>query len=331
MDRFRIFTWHIHSSYLYYLSQGPFDILIPIATGGKQGYGGKGTTYPFGDNVCEVPMENVRDQKFDCILFQTKQNFFVDQHEMLSEAQRQLPRIYLEHDPPDNHPTDTVHPLADENIIIVHVTAFNALMWQNHNRIVRVIEHGVTKPQIKYSGEWDKGVAIINNLHDGGRQMGTDILKKVKQEVPIDLIGKGSDAYGGLGEIPHTDLPAAISKYRFFFNPLRYSSLGLAVCEAMMLGMPIVALATTEYATTVRDGVSGFIHTDVDYLIEKMKLLINRPALAFALGSEAAREATERFNIERFTAQWQNIFTIAITNDPGQTEEVMPVRSNIVL
>jgi len=40
---------------------------------------------------------------------------------------------------------------------------------------------------------------------------------------------------------------------RFFFNPIRYTSLGLAVCEAMMVGMPIIGLATTEMATTVQN------------------------------------------------------------------------------
>jgi hypothetical protein len=28
-DRIKIFTWHIHGSYLYYLSQGDYDIYIP--------------------------------------------------------------------------------------------------------------------------------------------------------------------------------------------------------------------------------------------------------------------------------------------------------------
>jgi NAD(P)-dependent dehydrogenase (short-subunit alcohol dehydrogenase family) len=31
-------------------------------------------------------------------------------------------------------------------------------------------------------------------------------------------------------------------------KPVRYTSLGLAVCEAMMLGLPIIGLATTETA-----------------------------------------------------------------------------------
>src|SRR5688572_221673 len=100
----KIFTWHIHGSYLYYLSQGNYEIYIPVKESKTEGYYGRGETFPFGANVIEVPAEEVRQLKFDCILFQTNHNYQVDQYQILSEEQRQLPRLYLEHDPPRVHP-----------------------------------------------------------------------------------------------------------------------------------------------------------------------------------------------------------------------------------
>lgn len=297
----------------------------------SEGYYGRGETFPFGDNVIEVEAEEVKNMTFDCVLFQSHENFSTDQYDVLSEEQRKLPKIYLEHNPPAQHPTDSLHPLASEDVLMVHVTYYNELMWHNQNHIVKVIEHGVIKPPVRYGGEYEKGVVVINHLHQRGRRLGDDIFERVRKEVPIDLVGMGTEEYGGLGEVLHADMPLFLSKYRFFFNPIRYTSLGLSMCEAMMIGMPIVALATTEYTTVVKDGVSGFIHTDIDYLIEKMKLLLNRPTLAFALGSEAARSAQERFNIERFTWQWQGIFRLAITNDPKEYEDMTPSYSSIVL
>jgi glycosyltransferase involved in cell wall biosynthesis len=126
--------------------------------------------------------------------------------------------------------------------------------------------------------------------------------------VALDLVGMGADQAGGLGEVRHADLPAFAARYRFFFNPIRYTSLGLAVIEAMMLGMPIVALATTEMATVIRDGVNGFIDTDADRLIERMHSLLADRETALALGREARRTALERFNIERFAADWSAAF-----------------------
>lgn len=74
-----------------------------------------------------------------------------------------------------------------------------------------------------------------------------------------------------------------------------------------MVGLPIVGLATTEMISTVEDGVSGYLSTDVDDLREAMiELLANRD-LARALGERARDYALERFNIERFSADWDRL------------------------
>ena len=304
----KIFTWHIHGSYLYYLSQGNYNIYIPVTREKSEGYYGRGETFPFGNNVIEVEANEVKNLSFDCILFQTNKNYIIDQYEILSEEQRKLPRIYLEHDPPAKHPTDTRHIINDPDILVVHVTHFNKLMWQNDNCSVKVIDHGITSPQVNYSGELEKGIVVINHLHQRGRKLGADIFEKVSKEVPLDLVGMGTKEYGGLGEVLHPQLPSFISKYRFFFNPIRYTSLGLAVLESMMIGIPFVGLATTEYVTVVKNEFSGYIHTDVDYLIEKMKALLADKNLAVQLGEQGKKIADERFNIQRFTKEWKDTF-----------------------
>lgn len=304
----KIFTWHIHGSYLYYLSQGNFTIYIPVNKEKSEGYGGRGATFNFGENVIEVDAADVWRLELDCILFQSSNNYLVDQYDVLSESQRKLPRIFLEHDPPRNQPTDTRHVVEDPEVLTVHVTYFNQLMWQNEGPTT-VIEHGVTVPlSMKYSGEIEKGLVVVNNLHKRGRRLGADIFDKVKKEVPLDLVGMGTKEFGGLGEVKYHDLPGFASRYRFFFNPIRYTSLGLAFLEAMMLGMPVVCLATTEYATVIHDKENGFTHTRVDYLVQKMKQLISDPQLAMSLGQQGKETVDKRFNIGRFCEDWQKVF-----------------------
>lgn len=75
-----------------------------------------------------------------------------------------------------------------------------------------------------------------------------------------------------------------------------------------MIGMPIVALATTEMATAIDDGVSGYADTNVATLIERMRELIADPDHARRLGEHARRQARERFNIGRFAADWNRAF-----------------------
>jgi len=304
----RIFTWHIHGSYLFYLSQGNYDIFIPVNEDKTEGYYGRGNTFPFGKNVLEVPEMEVGEMEFDLILFQTDENYFIDQYRTLSEKQRALPRIYLEHDPPWGHPTNSMHPVDDPDILLVHVTHFNRLMWDNHQLRTVVIEHGVTSPELRSDVEKiERGVVVINNLPKRGRLLGLDIFEEVRKHVSLDLVGMGAEAYG-VGEVLHPELPAFISRYRFCFNPIRYTSLGLAVCETMMLGLPIVGLATTEMSVAIQNDFNGFIHTDPGYLVEKMNFLLEHPLEAARMGENARNTALQRFNIARFTAQWENLF-----------------------
>ncbi|HYF71056.1 MAG TPA: glycosyltransferase family 4 protein [Ohtaekwangia sp.] len=310
-DRLKVFTWHIHGSYLYYLSKGNFDIYIPLDESRGAGYIGRGS-FPFGSNVHEVPAHEVRQMDFDCIVFQSPKNYLVDQHVLFSPAQHATPKIYLEHDPPQQSPTNTVHTVDDPDMTLVHVTHFNRLMWNNNHTPAHVIEHGVIDHGIAYTGELEKGIVVINNLATRGRRLGHDILQEVRKHVPIDIVGMNSKEVGGLGEVPLAELPEFTAPYRFFFNPIRYTSLGLSLLEAMMIGMPVVGLATTELPSVIQHGVSGFLYNDIDQVVKSMKLLLHDPELAFQVGKEAKLVASTRFNIARFTQDWEALFQHAI-------------------
>jgi len=132
----------------------------------------------------------------------------------------------------------------------------------------------------------------------------------VRREVPLTLVGMGADEVtGGAGEVPQHELPGVMAAHRFFFNPIRYTSLGLSIVEAMWVGMPIVGLATTELPTVIANGVNGFVDTRLDRLVEAMRALLNDRALAQRLSEGARRTARERFAIERFVADWQAVFS----------------------
>lgn len=320
--RLKIFTWHIHGSYLFYLSQGNYDLYIPIKENGENGYTGRGATFPFGDNVIEVATEDIRAMDFDCILFQSAKNYTIDQYEILSDKQRKnLPRIYLEHDPPQEHPTNTKHITSDDpRTTLVHVTPFNALMWENGLRTPEIIIHGVTDSGCRYTGERERGIVVINDLEERGRRLGADIFKDLSKRVPLDLVGMHSKEFGGLGEVPLPKLPEFLSHYRFFFNPIRYTSLGLAVCEAMMLGMPVIGLATTEMVSVIQNDSSGYVSTSPCILLEKMKELLGNRNLSARLGRGARKTAEERFDIRRFTKDWETLFYHVIKKNKDEEE-----------
>ncbi len=308
-QKLKVLTWHIHGNYLYYLSQADVEFYLPVREGRTNGYGGRAGTFPWGENVHEIAAEEVEKLDLDIILFQSQQNYLEDQYKILSEKQRKLPKIYIEHDPPREHPTNTKHVVDDPDVLLVHVTHFNQLMWNSNATPTQVINHGVIVPgNASYSGRKNRGIVVVNNLKKRGRRLGLDVFEYVRKKVPLDLVGINAKEVGGLGEMPYQQLHELTSQYRFFFNPIRYTSLGLAVCEAMMVGLPVIGLATTEMAVAIKNDENGYAHTDLDVLIEKMEYLLDNPEEAQRLGNNAKSFAQKHFTIERFAGDWNSTF-----------------------
>jgi glycosyltransferase involved in cell wall biosynthesis len=309
MPALRLLTWHVHGSYLYYLSRalaGRVEFFLPVKPGRPDGYHGRAGSFPWGEHVHELAAEDVAGQQFDAVLFQSRANYLEDQQQLLAPWQRTLPRLYLEHDPPRESPTETRHVVDDPNVLLIHVTHFNALMWNNNRTPVRVIDHGVCVPEgARYSGDLARGLVVVNNLRRRGRRLGADLYDVARTRVPLDIAGMATaDEEHGLGDLPLERLHALAGRYRFFFHPIRYTSLGLAVLEAMAIGLPIVGLATTELVTVIENGVNGYLDTSLERLIARMNDLLNDPAEAQRLGANARRSAEERFNLTRFGDDW---------------------------
>ncbi len=303
--RLRVLTWHVHGNYLWYLSETNCDFVLPVGNSRTHGYGGRGNTFPFGSNVIDCPIHEIKHQQFDCILFQSRVHYEVDQHELLTEAQKRLPCVYLEHDPPWEDVTDQKHWFSSHNGLLVHVTHFNRWMWQCDHVATKVIEHGVKVPDdVRYTGHLARGITAMNHLARRGRKVGADIFAYAAERTPIDLVGMAAEESGGIGEIVPTQLPQFISRYRYFFSPIRYTSLGLAILEAMMIGLPIIGLNTCELASVIENGRTGWLETNVDRLIEHAVRLTDDQAEAARLGDAARQLALERFNIRRFANDW---------------------------
>lgn len=312
MKRLNILTWPIHGSYFNTLARTGHTWYVPVKEDrGQEGYGGRGWTFDLPDSVVEVPAEQVRDLDLDLILFQTPRNYREDQHEILSEAQRRLPRIYLEHNTPRPHPTDTRHYVEEPDVLVVHVTRYNQLMWDTPAPNI-VIEHSVAiDPQAQYRGTLARGITVCNGMQKRPRISGYDLFLQARQQVPLDVAGMQTEQFGGLGDIPYRHLHRRMAEYRFLYSPMRYTSLPLAVIEALTIGMPVVALATTELPTAIEHGVHGYLSCDPQALVGHMRALLDDPELARRLGANARQLARERFGLDRFTRDWDAAFAQA--------------------
>lgn len=312
MRRLKILIWHIHGSYLNTLARIDHDWYLPVKPGRPEGYGGRGPTFDLPDYMREVPADQVRDLELDLVIYQTPKNYFEDQFEILSPKQRQLPKIYLEHNTPKPNAVDTRHPIDDPNVLLVHVTHYNRLMWDSGRTPTLVIEHSVAiDPSLRYNGQLERGITVVNGMQKRPRIAGYDIFLQAQCTLPLDAVGMETEAFGGLGDVPYRDLHKLVANYRFLFSPIRYTSLPLAVIEAMTIGMPVVALATTELPTVIQNGETGYVSCNIDELVYSMRLLLQNHEEAYRIGSNARAVARERFGLDRFIRDWNKAFELA--------------------
>jgi glycosyltransferase involved in cell wall biosynthesis len=150
---------------------------------------------------------------------------------------------------------------------------------------------------------------VINEAGRRGRVTGTDLLARLGASVPVDLFGMGSERLAGTpgvrsaADLPQEALHAEMARRRLYLHPVRWTSLGLSLLEAMHLGMPVVALATTEVVEAVPPE-AGVISTRVEALAEAARRLVADPEQARLMGKAARVAATARYGLERFLADW---------------------------
>ena len=319
MRKLNVLVWQIHGSYLNTLVQAPHRFYLPTRPGKPEGYGGRGPTYSWSPETVEVPHDEVRDLDLDLIIYQTTKNYSEDAPEILSSEQRALPAIYLEHNTPQGCINEMVHSVDNPGVLLVHVTHFNDLFWDSRQTPTRVIDHAVMPTDGGYTSELERGVSLVNDLPRRRRVVGGDVFMRAREEVSLDLFGFNSKEAGGFGDLPQAEVHERMKAYRFYFNPIRYTSLPLSVLEAMELGLPVVALATTELVTVIKDGQNGFIDTNVEKLIGHMQRLLADPEEARRIGAAGRQTARERFGLQRFVANWEAAFEEAV-----RLREAMP-------
>jgi hypothetical protein len=310
----RVFFWHVHGSYATALVQGGHTYYVPVLPDRGADGRGRARTWEWPDNVIEVTPEQARALDVDVVILQRP-------HELEHLAQSWLDRvpgrdvraIYLEHNAPQGRITELRHPAADRpDLTVVHVTHFNRLFWDCGTTPTRVIEHGVVDPGYRYSGELARAAVAINEARRRGRVTGTDLLPHFAAAIPLDLFGIDAGALGGCDDPPQALLHREMPRRRVYLHPMRWTSLGLSLIEAMQLGMPVVALATTEAVEAVPPGC-GVISTDVERLCAALRRYAGDGITARADGARARAYALERYGLEKFLRAWDALLEEVIS------------------
>jgi glycosyltransferase involved in cell wall biosynthesis len=303
----RILLWHVHGSWTTSFVQGAHEYLLPVVPDRGPDGRGRAQTWDWPASTIEVTPDEARAAAIDVVILQRP----VELDGLAGEwvGDRQVPTVYVEHNAPQGRIADMRHPAADrDDLTVVHVTHFNDLFWDCGSTTTRVIEHGVVDPGYRYSGATPRAAVVINEARRRARVTGTDLLDRFAADgVPIDLFGMDAGALGG-EDVPQHRLHDEMARRRLYLHPIRWTSLGLSLIEAMHLGMPVVALATTEAPDAV-PAEAGVVSTRVDVLAAAARAFLADPDRARETGAAARRAALERYGLTRFLDDWDELLT----------------------
>jgi hypothetical protein len=270
-----------------------------------------------------VTPAQLRAEDVDVVVLQRLLDLELVRQWLGREPGSDLPAVFLEHNAPGLEPDDgpvpqTRHPLAEQDRIpIAHVTHFNRLFYDNGRAPTTVVEHGIVDPGERWTGALERAAVVTNEPVRRGRTVGADLLPGFAEAAPLDVFGMGlaglHEAYGldparvALhDDPPQAAMHAELARRRVYVHPVRWTSLGLALIEAMHLGMPVVALATTEVVEAVPEG-AGVLSTRPECLHAAVRRYLADPDAARLAGKVARAAALERYGLDRFLGDWDRL------------------------
>jgi hypothetical protein len=312
----RILLWHVHAAWTTAFVHGRHQYVVPVVEGRGADGVGIARTYAWPASVVELPPERLREEHFDLVVLQRPHELEHLAEDWLGRRPgRDVPAVYVEHNAPQGRIAEMRHPAADrEDLLLVHVTHFNALFWDAGGTRSTVIEHGIVDPGERYTGELARAAVVINEARRRGRVTGTDLLDRFARHAPLDLFGIDAEHAGTaarpVGDLPHAELHAEMARRRVYLHPIRWTSLGLSLLEAMHLGMPVVALGTTEVHEAVPPE-AGVVSTKLDVLGEALRRLVADPDEARERGRAGRAAALDRYGLGRFLDDWDAVLAAA--------------------
>ncbi len=309
----RILLSDVHGGYTDAFVAGRHDYLFLPAVEGSGGLSRLGGTAP--PQAREVEADVLRDDPPDVVVLQRPEDATAVEERTGLRPGRDVPALFLEHNTPKESVPNTRHPAADGDLLVVHVTHLNALLWDCGSAPTTVVEHGLADPGLRYDGSLAHLAFVVNEPVRRWRVTGTDLLPRFAP-APVDAFGIDADrlpdALGGqpgvrfAGNLKPPQLRDALVQRRAYLHLNRWTSLGLSLIESMLLGLPVVVLETTVAARTVPPG-AGAISPDPGELVLAAQRLLDDPEAARAAGLVAREAALERHGLERFLADWDRV------------------------
>jgi glycosyltransferase involved in cell wall biosynthesis len=185
-----------------------------------------------------------------------------------------------------------------------------------------VPDHATPKPFLPV-GEKSLVIGSVGRLD---AMKGHDILLRAiaqLESVRVVILGEGGQRSAlkqlatELGISDRIDLPGWVedphlylSKFDIFAMPSRSEGFPLAVIEAMLAGLPVVATRVGSIPEAVTDGETGLLvdKNDVDGLATALRRLRDHPELRMRFGKQGREVAQRNFTVEKMVKRYEDLW-----------------------
>jgi len=203
---------------------------------------------------------------------------------------------------------------------------------------IKVIYNGIKPVKLKakiFQSEKEFLIATVGTLTpQKGIQYLIRAMPKVKTEFPgirLEIIGDGSFKRALVKEVKKmkmkdyvkftgfiADVEKYLTRFDLYVQPSLSESFGLAIIQAMSVGLPVVATNTGGIPEVVTEGKSGLLveAASPEALAEAILKLLRDPQKARQMGEMAEKEAKLKFNLKDMMKELENVYETTAQSTP---------------
>jgi hypothetical protein len=189
------------------------------------------------------------------------------------------------------------------------ISTYNMEAWgKTKDESANVIEHGIDIDFWKLDDSIKRDNACLSVVNDWPNRdwcCGFNLWKHTVQGLPIKVFGKSPGLSEPADSTQH--LREIYQSSRIFYNTSLHSPVPTVLLEAMACGCAIVSTANCMIPEIIENGKNGLISNDPQELRGFLELLIKDKDLAEELGNNARKTIVEKYSLERFTNNWNNL------------------------
>lgn len=195
------------------------------------------------------------------------------------------------------------------------ISEYNMLAWGYNYNTAAVVNHGLDTNFWCVDSQYDRSnhlLSVVNLWPHRDWACGWNVWKNIvsfdgnKSQLPIKIIGKNEGLSHPAASIE--DLRNEYYKSKIFLNTSLQSPVPMSLLEAMACGCAIVSTNTCMIPNIIQHGHNGLLGNSPEELRRYCMELLYNDKLAKELGQNAQQTIKNKYNINNFIIQWNNIF-----------------------